>query len=276
MGRGGNESSGSWLLGDLTRLRLRADDADIEFVRRNEVLIKLFHDGGSDAPQDVLARHRDKLLDWSEPSFCAFSFSSLLLSMGLGDIPQHEAIKLMRDGRMASRVIEVNLATHLGLRQPENSNEEWDLEGENGKSEVRCLTRYGLSFAPSNSKGKGRKFDESSFVEKVDTVDGFYVADVQNYPEVDLFSLGSDQVREWHDGGKLGKNAALGRSRARELLEDVLPPPEIEEVIAATERREGKRELEQLRADTEAAGEDFHINPEPEVVAPPSGLTVEL
>lgn len=235
MGRG-EGGAGGWSFSTLNTVRYRTEQNELDFVRRNRDLAALFTE--NDLPDQVLPANKTKLLDLGSPSFCAFSFSTMAIALGMGAIAPEDAIRLMRDGRMSSRIMELNLVTHLGLKEPENINERWDLEHEDGsKSEVRCLTKHGISYAPSNLLGKGREFTDDAFTEKLDLVKGFYVADVQRFPAVDLFALPSENVKEWHEQGKLGSKASLGSKKARRLLEEALPPAEAEELRQAEIRR---------------------------------------
>lgn len=231
MGRGGNKNLFDHGLLEAIAAETRLANERLS-TRLEKKLDKL--------PQSVLRRDRGKLRDVSTPNFSTFEFSDDVLSFGFGELPKELTAKLMSDGRMASQLIEALLATHLGLEQPENTNEKWDLHkrGRKHKSEVRCLTNHGVRFTPSGSVGSGRGFDEQALEEKLDLVAGYYVADITPYPEVDLFTVPSDQVRAWYRAGKLGKNAELSRQRARDLLEGILPPPELEKAIETRERRE--------------------------------------
>lgn len=152
-------------------------------------------------------------------------FDEEFIGEGLGlTVPQVQT--WFRDGRHASRIIELNLAKELGLVLPENICDKFDLLDENGgKWEVRCLTDRGCSFAPSNMTGAGRKFDLAGLVEKLRLVKGFIVADIEGFPTVPYWVIPVHIIEAWCYGGDLKTGARGSRAKILELLRNAFYTP---------------------------------------------------
>lgn len=131
-----------------------------------------------------------------------------------------------RDGRHASRIIELNLAKELSLTTPDNINDKFDLlDANGGKWEVRCLTDRGCSFAPSKMTGAGRKFDLNGLVEKLRAVKGFMVADIEGFPVVPYWVIPVHIIEAWCYGGDLKAGARGSRAKILELLRNAFYNP---------------------------------------------------
>jgi len=128
--------------------------------------------------------------------------------------------KYFQDGRRVSFIIERSVAKILGGKLAESEKKGYDIILQNGeKWEIRSITKRGVYFTPSNQVGKGRKFDEEGFKKKLDDIKGYILADVTNFPEIVLYMVPSEVVRQWWGAGKLGKTAKVSYSTIKELLE---------------------------------------------------------
>lgn len=152
-------------------------------------------------------------------------FDAEFIGEGLGlAVPQVQT--WFRDGRHASRIIELNLAKELSLTLPDNICEKFDLlDANGGKWEVRCLTDRGASFAPSNMTGAGRKFDMAGLIEKLRAVKGFILADIEGFPEVPYWVIPVHIVEAWCYGGELKNNARGSRDKILGLLRNAFYNP---------------------------------------------------
>ena len=69
--------------------------------------------------------------------------------------------------------------------------------------------------------GSGRKFKEAGFQAKLRGIKGYYVARITTFPEVEVFKIESNQVRQWHKAKKLGKTTKVSLSKMEQLLESI-------------------------------------------------------
>ena len=101
--------------------------------------------------------------------------------------------------------------------------EKWDViartsyGGEEMRYLVLCLTRHGVSFAPSWMKGMGRSFDADSFVEKARTVTEYAIYDVTRFPEVPSWSITGPRVAVAYMKGEITTRASLTYSNFRKI-----------------------------------------------------------
>lgn len=124
-------------------------------------------------------------MEWSIPALS----ESLQMTQG-------EVCEYFKDGRTASFIIERRLAKELDFHLAP-TNAQFDLTDEDGgKWEVRCLTKRGVYFMPSNQVGSGRFFDEAAFHQKLETIAGYIVADITEFPVVPFDFIQSHQVAD--------------------------------------------------------------------------------
>ena len=64
-----------------------------------------------------------------------------------------------------------------------------------------------------------KKFKEAGFQAKLDEIEGYYVARITTFPEVEVYKIDVEQVREWHK-----KNPCCRSSLAVLRHKDWLPP----------------------------------------------------
>jgi hypothetical protein len=169
-------------------------------------------------PQTALARDRRALLNWSRSAKSKFTFDCSKLAEAMGAIDEATAKELCRDARMTSKIIEAVLEEHLDLARPKDTNAPYDLSDDHHKSEVRCLTKGGVRFAPNWMYGSGRSFEEKGFFDKLNQVEGFYVADIIDFPNVVLHTVSSSKVRHWYKNGELNASAHFTALKARAAL----------------------------------------------------------
>lgn len=94
------------------------------------------------------------------------------------------------------------------------------------KHEVRVMTKL-LSFAPSNQRGKGRKFNEAEFLDKLDKITGYIVVDgslVDPDGNFNFVFIGAEKVRSLYSTGVLGKNAQLAANKAKKMFFGIETP----------------------------------------------------
>ena len=134
-----------------------------------------------------------------------------------------ETLEYFKDGRRGSFVVERRIAREIiGGRISETEGSSFDVyDSEGNKWEVRSLTKGGVYFCPSNMVGKGRKFEEAGFQAKLDEIKGYYVARITTFPEVEVFKIDVEQVRNWHKKKELGKNTKISKAKMEKLLKTI-------------------------------------------------------
>ena len=131
-----------------------------------------------------------------------------------------------RDGRNASNMMRHAFfnsfnKVHEPVLLPQQ--EKWDVIARSSGSQeelrylVLCLTRHGVSFAPSWMKGMGRSFDADSFVEKARAVTEYAIYDVIRFPEVPNWTITGPSVAAAYVKGEITIRASLTRLNFRKL-----------------------------------------------------------
>ncbi len=70
-------------------------------------------------------------------------------------------------------------------------------------------------------KGSGRVFEEKGFLAKIEEIEGYYVAKIDNFPVVPVYKIAADQVLTWYKKGQLGKTTAVSLSKMEQLLKTI-------------------------------------------------------
>ena len=120
----------------------------------------------------------------------------------------------LTDGRRASFII----ARRLKWESPS-----WELAPSEGAGydlfdpdgalwEVRSITRGGVHFTPSAQVGSGRRFAEAGFLVKLDTVAGFILADIVDFPTIAVFKVPITYVKRWYANKELSAAAKVSRN----------------------------------------------------------------
>ncbi len=184
---------------------------------------------GDIRPEKVIPSLRSSVLDASKPADFEFAFDLTALSASLGNLPTDTVESLFRDGRRTSVLIEYLLIHHLGGEEAPSSNSQYDIRTPHGDAEVRCLTKSGIGFAPSWMYGSGRKFEIQGFLDKLDAIIGYFVADIRLFPEVRVSVVPSAKVRAWWDRDILtvSNGARLKAPVAREQIDQMLEEEKI-------------------------------------------------
>ena len=138
-------------------------------------------------------------------------------------IPIKDTIEYFRDGRRISFLIERRIAFEVLKGQiAESEGKPYDVIDKNGKKwEIRCITEYGIYFCPSSMVGKGRSFEESGFLKKLEIIEGYIVSDIERFPEVPFWKISSGQVKKWWYNKKLGNATKISRKGILKLIETI-------------------------------------------------------
>ncbi len=156
-----------------------------------------------------MIKKAEKILGWDIPALS----KALHLS--------EEDIKLyFTDGRKVSFIYErrVNNEYIFGKLAPSEKCGYDLIDKKGNKWEIRCITKDGVYFSPSNMVGKGRKFAEIGFLGKLKEIKGYILADVDEFPNVSFWIVDKEDVFDWYKKGLLGKNASPSKKKILELL----------------------------------------------------------
>ena len=96
---------------------------------------------------------------------------------------------------------------------------EWDVVASHRhlkRIEVRNICKsVEVSFAPSTARGKGRSFEESTFLHKIGNIDSYVFVDIRDrlLTNPKLYEIPADEVIRLYHSGVLNKKAAIGKTR---------------------------------------------------------------
>ena len=96
---------------------------------------------------------------------------------------------------------------------------EWDVVASHRhlkRIEVRNICKsVEISFAPSTARGKGRFFEESTFLHKLGNIDSYVFVDMRDrlLTNPKLYEIPADEVLKLYRSGVLNKKAAIGKNR---------------------------------------------------------------
>lgn len=140
-------------------------------------------------------------------------------------VSEEDIREYLTDGRRASFIIERRLKwEHAGWSLAPSEGASHDLRDPEGELwEVRSITRGGVYFNPSNQVGSGRRFEEGGFLNKLNSIRGYILTDIVQFPSVEIFVVPVEHVRRWYESGLLGMNARVTRNIFLDRLAPELP-----------------------------------------------------
>jgi hypothetical protein len=151
-----------------------------------------------------------------------FEWSLTQLAVAL-KISEKDVKKYFTDGRRVSFILERRIAfevVHGTLAKSEGAG--YDLfDPHGGKWEVRSITRDGIYFCPSYMVGSGRSFNQEGFLQKLDDIKGYIVADVIKFPQIPFWIIPVENIRRWWQEGKLGTSTKINRITAYQLISQI-------------------------------------------------------
>lgn len=142
-------------------------------------------------------------------------------------LDKEDVIKYFTDGRRMSFILERRICKEvLGGKLPESEGAWFDLFDADGeKWEVRSITNQGTYFCPSSMIGAGRNFDEDGFLNKLENIKGYILADITQFPNVEYWSVSSYEVIGMYIDGKISRTTKVGREKVLELTKPSLQLP---------------------------------------------------
>ncbi len=127
------------------------------------------------------------------------------------------------DGRRVAFIIErrINREVIRGRLAP-NEGAAFDLiDGAGGKWEVRSISRSGVYFCPSYMVGSGRSFETNGFLQKLESIEGYVISDIESFPNVPYWILQKHIVKTWWNNGELGTNSKISREKVIRMLNQI-------------------------------------------------------
>jgi len=143
------------------------------------------------------------------------------ISDALG-ISENDTQLYFTDGRRVSFLIERRAVESMpGSRLAPSEGSGFDLiDASEGYWEVRSLTKGGIYFCPSYMVGSGRSFNESGFLDKLNSLKGYFVTDITNFPEMPYWIIPYHLVQKWWFNGQLGRTTKINRTVFFNLIRD--------------------------------------------------------
>ena len=139
---------------------------------------------------------------------------------GLG-LPLEDVITHFSDGRNIGTMIERILCQSQSWKRVDSELSPYDAVSNDGKVEIRCITKGGVSFSPSSNTGAGRSFSQKDLYEKkLDVVDFFALVNITDINNITYKVITSTQVKTWFEAGSIGKNAKPSMKKIIKLLEN--------------------------------------------------------
>jgi len=139
-------------------------------------------------------------------------------------IDQDEVLKYFRDGRRVSFVLERRIRDSFPswhLAPSEGSG--YDLiDGQGGKWEVRSVSKN-IYFCPSYMVGSGRRFAEDGFIAKLDDIEGYICSDITMFPDIPVFMVPGEVIRQLYFEGQLGATSSISRANFYSRVVPLLP-----------------------------------------------------
>lgn len=124
-----------------------------------------------------------------------------------------------KDGRRIAFLVERRLAAVEDLLLADSEGASYDLKERTGERwEVRTVTKGGVFLCPSHMVGAGRKFELKGWLDKVASVKGFILVDVDLFPQCRYWAIMSEDVLSWWDRGLLGKTTSVSRKSILSMI----------------------------------------------------------
>jgi hypothetical protein len=140
--------------------------------------------------------------------------------MALG-LSAEDTLQWGLDGRRIAFSLERRIISEGLGATPTKTNTPWDAEDGDNKYEIRSVTRGGVYFCPNNQVGSGRRFSEKEFLDKLNELSYYCLADITQFPDVPFWVIPVEVVLNWWIEGRLGKNSKITKKKALKLLAEI-------------------------------------------------------
>jgi hypothetical protein len=128
-------------------------------------------------------------------------------------IREDDVVAYFRDGRRVSFMLERRIRDSFpGWRLAPSEGAGYDLlDDRGGKWEVRSVSNN-IYFCPSYMVGSGRRFEEGGFFTKLDSIEGYICSDITQFPDIPVFIVPRETLRELYGQRLLGPNTSISRA----------------------------------------------------------------
>ena len=135
------------------------------------------------------------------------------VNASFGDLPKSVINEMFKDGRVASKFLENHLPVWFDDLDFVDAHGYDHVRKSNGrKLDAKCFTKGGLTYAPSNMLGGGRKIVNEVAHEHAHEID-YIACDIVDFPTVRIrFVKGSDLVEQY-------PNCKIPKSKRNEFFE---------------------------------------------------------
>jgi hypothetical protein len=128
------------------------------------------------------------------------------------ELTAHDATNYFKDGRRGGFLLEGRVTSAMqGTKAPSEKCPYDFTDAEDRKWEVRSLTKH-VFFCPSGMVGQSRSFDEAGFRDKLDTIHGYVICDLTQFPAVPCWKVTAETIGELYDAGALGRDTKITRT----------------------------------------------------------------
>ncbi len=128
---------------------------------------------------------------------------------------------LFTSGASAHAFYEAILAKRLKMSAAESDSDSYSLVSKSNEGVtygVRCMHQHGVSFARYSNIGASRKFSEQDFIDRTQSLTGYYVIDTENFPIVPVYFISSALVAMMYEDQLINRAAYLSRGNFFKLV----------------------------------------------------------
>lgn len=124
-------------------------------------------------------------------------FKFTLKNISFDNIPTHKLIKLFKDGRHASHVLELWIETNFeDIKKIDVKNHDF-IDSKDNYMEAKNFTKNGAKFMPSRMLGVGRKYIKEE-ADKVIKSNIYVITDINDMPTIKIkFVKGDDLLKKY-------------------------------------------------------------------------------
>jgi hypothetical protein len=126
--------------------------------------------------------------------------------ISFGNIDSEILYTRFKDGRLFGLLADDLIVYHFrGCKRPNNTCAKgYDIEIPTiGKIEVKTFTKHGCCFIPSYMKGSGRSFNEVKFLDNNNSLSGYCLCDITEFPDVYIVSYRSQELLARYKTGQI-------------------------------------------------------------------------
>ena len=138
-------------------------------------------------------------------------------------IRREDVLKYFTDGRKVAFIFERRITNEItGGELADSEGADHDIVDVDGKRwEVRSISKK-TYFCPSYMVGSGRTFEEDGFLRKINSIAGYILVDIGEFPNVPFWKISSANVLDWYKNRQLGAGTHTSRAKVLRLIKNLL------------------------------------------------------